>query len=119
MLISKEKFCEYLKAIEIQHNCEDDIRKISNKYNVEISVTNNAYEEIIVQMLELVTDDKFNDVDYFIYELDFGKKYNDGMVVMDGKKIDFSTSEKLYDYLEKNYKEKAGDLNDYRNSNKS
>lgn len=106
MLISKEKFCKYLKALEIQHNCEDDIRKISNKYNVEIPVTNNHFEEIIVQMLELVTDDKFNDIDYFIYELDFGKKYKDGMVVVDGKHIDFSTSEKLYDYLEKNNEER-------------
>lgn len=40
------------------------------------------------------------DIEYFMNELNFGKKYKPGMVKdKDGNHIDFSTAIKLYEYL--------------------
>ena len=39
-------------------------------------------------------------ISYFIYELDYGKKYKAGCVLDENmNEIDLSTPEKLYDYL--------------------
>lgn len=44
--------------------------------------------------------DAVENIDYFIYELDYGRKYEPGMITDEnGHDIDFSSAEKLYDYL--------------------
>ena len=44
--------------------------------------------------------DSCEDIDYFIYELDYGRKYEPGMIKDEhDQDIDFSTAGKLYDYL--------------------
>ena len=61
-----------------------------------------SHEDIVVELLE----DMFNDSDligWWLYELDYGRKFKMGDLVDNGVEIDLSTSEKLYDYLkEKN-----------------
>lgn len=61
-----------------------------------------SHENIVVELLE----DMFNDSDligWWLYELDYGRKFKMGDLVDNGVEIDLSTSEKLYDYLkEKN-----------------
>lgn len=58
-----------------------------------------AHSDIVVQLLENMFND--NDmISYWIYELNYGRKYEDGCVQdCDGNNIDISTVEKLYDYL--------------------
>lgn len=61
-----------------------------------------SHENIVVELLE----DMFNDSDligWWLYELDYGRKFKMGDLVDNGVEIDLSTPEKLYDYLkEKN-----------------
>lgn len=48
----------------------------------------------------------FGDIDYFVYELLFGRNFQIGMITdADGSQPDFSTAEKLYDYFEGKYKQ--------------
>ena len=48
-----------------------------------------------------------DDIQYFIYELNFGKsKYAVKAITVDGKTYDLSTAEKLYDYILESNKEK-------------
>ena len=48
-------------------------------------------------------EDQGEDISYFIYELDYGRDYEEGCITdQDGNNIDFSTAEKLYDYLNSN-----------------
>lgn len=57
-------------------------------------------EDIVVSLLEKIMNDDVGDVSYFIYELNYGRDYKDGMITeADGTIVDFSTAEKLYDYL--------------------
>lgn len=59
-----------------------------------------THETEVIRLLELLTEDKLKDIDYFIYELDFGRGYQEGSITRkDGSYIDLSTADKLYDYL--------------------
>ena len=62
------------------------------------------YENILVQVLDEafgIEEMDYPDIDFFIYDLEFGAKcdVNGVYLVVDGKPIDISTPEKLYDYL--------------------
>ena len=46
----------------------------------------------------------FSDIEYFIYDLNFGEKWTEKSITEKGVSIDISTSDKLYDYLIKNLK---------------
>ena len=47
--------------------------------------------------------DKYDYIEYFIYELDYGREYEIGMVQDEyGQDIDIHTSDLLYDFLAQN-----------------
>ena len=51
-------------------------------------------------LLRKLMKDSFENIDYFIYELDYGRKYQPGMIQDEnGQNINLSTAEKLYDYI--------------------
>lgn len=54
----------------------------------------------LIELLQIEMYDIGDDIPYFIFELDFGVEYEKGSVIDDnGNDIDFSTVEKLYDFL--------------------
>ncbi len=54
----------------------------------------------MVFLLRKLLKDAVENIDYYIYELDYGRKYESGIITDEnGHDIDFSSSEKLYDYL--------------------
>ena len=62
----------------------------------------NALNKILKESMK----DEYDWIDYFMYELDFGKKYYDGCVLDKDKSIiDLSNAENLYEFLIKNYGE--------------
>ena len=63
---------------------------------------NQEIEYKLVEILQAATNDKHSNswIEYWIYELEFGKKYKHGSVTNADKSIiDLSTSEKLYEFL--------------------
>jgi hypothetical protein len=51
-------------------------------------------------LLRKLLKDAVENIDYYIYELDYGRKYEPGIITDEnGHDIDFSSAEKLYDYL--------------------
>lgn len=40
-----------------------------------------------------------NDIEYFIYDLAFGKNWKPDSLTINGTSIDISTAERLYDYI--------------------
>ena len=47
--------------------------------------------------------DQYEYIDYFIYELDYGRKYEPGMITDEsGQDIDIHTSKLLYDFISDN-----------------
>ncbi len=105
--ISKEEFVEVLNRLR---DSSDLVRKVNGLFrdsrdNVECDFCNGAalqisHESTVVFLLRKLLKDAFENIDYFIYELDYGRKYELGMITdEDGRDIDLSTAEKLYDYL--------------------
>lgn len=106
--LTKEQFVEYVGRIKttcdkddmlsgaIEKACNDDCRVIG-LYGAECSA--------MVDLLSLAMGSEVgacdgNEIEYFIYDLNFGKDYKEGCLAeMDGTPIDISTAEKLYDYI--------------------
>ena len=105
MIISKEKFVEIINRLksytELQNKINDLFR--DNIDNKEMDFINAGsicigHESVVVYLLEKMFDTDM--ISYFIYELDYGKKYKAGCVLdKNMNEIDLSTPEKLYDYL--------------------
>ncbi len=106
--LTKEEFVEYVGYIKetsdkddmlsaaIEEACNNDCRVIG-LYGAECSVMVDLLS--FAMGLEVGTCDG-NEIEYFIYDLNFGKDYNEGCLTeMDGTPIDISTAEKLYDYI--------------------
>ena len=104
--ISKEEFVEILNRLRDTSDLVNKVNKLfrDSRDNVECDFCNGAalqisHESTVVFLLRKLLKDAVENIDYFIYELDYGRKYELGMITdEDGKNIDFSTAEKLYDY---------------------
>ena len=105
--ISKEEFVEILNRLR---DSSDLVRKVNSlfrnsKDNVECDFCNGAalqisHESTVVFLLRKLLKDAVENIDYYIYELDYGRKYEPGMITDEnGHDIDLSSAEKLYDYL--------------------
>ena len=77
----------------------------NSRENVECDFCNGAslqisHESTVVFLLRKLLKDAVENIDYYIYELDYGRKYEPGMITDEnGHDIDLSSAEKLYDYL--------------------
>lgn len=104
-MISKERFCKIINNLkevnEFVKETNERAKKlndaiISDFYNtMSLSI---SHEEIVVELLDNMFDTDM--ISYWIYELDYGKKYRKGCIQdSNGKEINVKTAEKLYDYL--------------------
>lgn len=106
MNISKEDFCKTINKLKECSDREDKIYNALEKCDIylEDNSTGCLYDTVI-HLLELLTGNPANDIygsdiSYFCWELDFGREYKPGMITDGaGNDIDFSSAEKLYDYL--------------------
>lgn len=101
MLLTKKKFCEYINFIKERQDSELRVCKALNDEFIDANIFfYSKYESKLVELLKIIMQDKGDWIDYFIYELDFGKKWKVGTVTeKDGTSIDISDAEKLYDFL--------------------
>ena len=118
MLISKEKFIEIMNEFKVFCESSDKLADALRDYDNTSDFggfSNFRAMDIIIDLLDILVQD-FPDeycgslIDYFIYDLEWGTKWTpDSFSEQDGTSIDISTVEKLYDYLESNYKENHGE----------
>ena len=108
--LSKKEFVDIINRLRDSSDLVDKVEELfrNSRENVECDFSNGAglqisHESIVVFLLRKILKDECGDIDYFIYELDYGRKYKSrelGIITGDpGKSVDFSTVEKLYDYL--------------------
>lgn len=87
---------EYNKKIDaiqtvLEENCEDSVFWPPSLQNDLINVLKNAFND---------DDDYGGMIEYFIYDLEFGKQWRPGVVTDENNKdIKMQTPEELYDYL--------------------
>lgn len=105
--MTKERFCQILKKIEATVNLEHALYEITwdycNEYCEDIHMDGMFYPMIgeTIELLSEIMHDEDKDISYFCWELGFGKNWKPGAIIdKNGLSVDFSTPEKLYDYLE-------------------
>lgn len=100
-MITKEKFCEVIDGLKHNEKYLDDIRDVFKKHRRETQIYSTGLENTVINLLETIfKDEEDRWIDYWIWELDFGEKYEDGTVTdKDGTVIPLKTAEELYDFL--------------------
>ena len=104
-MITKERFIQIIKRLENYNKLQEQINSlfdecIDNKENDFCNAGGICigHESVVVELLENMFNTDM--ISYWIYELDYGKKYKKGCVLDENmNEIDLSTAEKLYDYL--------------------
>jgi len=102
--ITKEYFVKIIDQLEKQNLYDISYcRKLGEILHPHIEPYDN---QLIIGSLIKIIQQAFNDdhidswIEYFCWELEFGKRYEDGFATnQDGSKIDLSDSGKLYDFL--------------------
>lgn len=113
MIISREEFTKYINRIHDLQKMDDEMRDWCHKWSpdTDIFFSQMNAECELVELLDKMThpeDSYGDDVSYFVYELNFGEDYHPGCVTeADGTEIDFSTTDKLYDYLASLWEKKS------------
>ena len=113
MTFSKEQFVNIINRLKAANDLQNDVQNLmyEAQENIDNDFMNAAslminHEDVVVNLLQVIMNDEYDDIPYFIYELDYGRDYYPGCISeFGGKNIDFSTPEALYDYLIRKHKE--------------
>lgn len=102
MKLTKEQFVKYLKLYETMYLEE---RRIANALGCSphwppAQWVDNFFD-LFSEMCELGAGTPLygTDLDYFIWDLDFGRNWEPGAVIENGKEVVLSSPEGLYEYL--------------------
>lgn len=117
MIINKEKFVEIMNRLKNYNDLQDKINELFEGYidNRENDFCNAGsicigHESVVVSILEDMFETDL--ISWWIYELDYGKEYSPGALLIDGKEIDVSTADKLYDVMIEDLKKKGNKDNE-------
>ena len=109
--MKKESFVRIINAIDAQYSKDKENAKLLEKVFTDSTIIPSYCDEltnsIIAALKSEMNDKKDSWIDYYIYELDFGRE-NDRLKANDkyGKELPLSTPENLYDLLENNNRQK-------------
>lgn len=101
--MDKELFVNTIRQMEElyieQEKFNDMLKSIDNEFGG--GYIHSKSIDILYNLLKELVNDKQDDwIGYYLWELDFGKKYEDGMITeADGTIIKLSTPEELYDLI--------------------
>jgi hypothetical protein len=106
-MISKHQFIKCIHTIKRQNNMADELNNIFKKYNKPdfldgYGFINDEMIYLLAETLDKSFDENCDWVRYYLFELNM--EWHPGDVIdKNGNDIDFSTPEKLYDFLCKEY----------------
>lgn len=99
-MLTKEQFINYINRLQSFIDYNEEINSLQTKYKKEIYSSDYDMFDVAVSILmDMFRDNENDNIGYFIYELDFGRKYKDGMIKDNNVNIRMSNAEELYDYL--------------------
>lgn len=105
--MTKDLFVKSIKALETQNNydicvSENLCNAFPNAFKANLIPDNSIVQDALIAVLEHVMEDSEQWIQYYCWELDFGKE-NWRLKVNDenGNNIPLSSPEELYDFLTK------------------
>ena len=114
--ISKEYFLYVMNKLQVCEDIDLAVHKLGYDHMLNIDLETSALSGIVTDLLTVLLEKNygfsnkefFGDITYFCDELDFGRKWTPGSVTETDENgnevdIDFSSAEKLWDYLMETY----------------
>lgn len=103
-MISKETFVAAVNELRRAWDYQEGLNKYFRDNDVDGYVFQPDCSMMLVKVIEetmdLPVDEKLgSDLAYFCYEINFGRDFKPGCITDNGKDVDFSSAESLYDYL--------------------
>jgi len=97
-MINKQDFVKYIKKYEELMSNKFDLYKMGVDLNIL-----DEFEYVILDILIDTFKDEGDWISYFCFDLDFGKKYEKGMITdIDDNDINLGNAENLYEFLMNN-----------------
>lgn len=97
---NKKEFSEIIRKLRSYMDIEDKVNKIFRENNNETYL---SFTDAIVPALSILSkmyDDTGEWIDYYAWEIDFGRKWTPGMIKdQNGEDIPLQTAEDLYDLI--------------------
>lgn len=103
-MIDKEQFINAISDVESVYRYQEGLNNYFRKNNVDGYIFQPDCSSTVIGLLHNTLGEKDKDgwIDYFCFELDFGKKWKEGTITeKDGTDIVLKTAEDLYNLLEK------------------
>ena len=97
--LNKKIFCELINKIQYEINKKDKLFQALQEFDEESYFYPTGIIPDIIDFLKELMEDKNEWIEYFIYELDFGKEYCEDSVKINGKAYELKTSAQLYNLL--------------------
>ena len=112
--LDKSEFVRIVDRLRESSELVDKVNELfrNSRDNVDCDFCNGAglqisHESLVVNLLEKLMRDQYENISYYIYELKYGKQYKPGMITGPEGNIDLSSPEALYDYLVQEYFEEV------------
>ena len=105
-IMSKESFCRVMDNYKSMWNFTDEMNELFDKYKTDGNIYPPMCTKTVTDLLEFIFNDKDQWINYWIWELEFGERFEDGDAKdADGSNIPLKTMENLYNLLVKNMEE--------------
>ena len=103
-IFTREEFIKVIEKIEKINRFDSELYKLFYVFGEDATSPmypslENELINTLNKMFMLEPNDYLTDIEYFCYDLDFGKDWESGMYVCDGEDIDLSDAGKLYDWI--------------------
>lgn len=101
-IITRELFKEVVEEIQKSYDYQEGLNRYFEKNNVDGYIYQPDCMCAAIKLLHNIFNEEDKDewISYFCFELNFGRKYKDGLVSdKDGKNIPLATIDDLYDLL--------------------
>lgn len=105
--ITKERFCEIMNDLVKEREISREMDKLLAESPMHdardfFSATclHMSHEPLVVELLTAMFDDEEELIEYWMYEMDFGRRWYEGcMTEADGASVMLTDAAALYDYL--------------------
>lgn len=101
-MISKELFVEIIEDAKKSDDYQNWLNQQFRLNGAEGYLFQPTCVDSVIKLLHTIFGDADSDnmISYFCFELDYGRKWKEGMIAeQNGEKINLSSPEMLYDYL--------------------
>jgi len=102
--MNKQQFIEIMEELISIKNDQEALNKALHKFDPDFNYFSfGRFECLLGEAVKIAMDDKYDNISYWLYELNCGKDAKKNSVTKDGKPIPIKTLSNLYDLIKADY----------------